>query len=140
MSEKPKESTNISGNIQGGMINIGGSQSFQGTINIRIDKMHQAIDKFTDSSDFEKQQIRSLIKQLHEALSAVPPEHGRNVEKIAKRAEELVDEASDEELDRDAIEAKANLLKKAAENVKEIMPIVASIATNLVVHILNLGS
>ena len=55
---------------------------------------------------------------------------------LLQRAKEVVEEAAAETVDTDAVEVKAGLLKKAAENIAGVMPIVATITLNLVTQLL----
>jgi hypothetical protein len=50
-----------------------------------------------------------------------------------------VTEVSEAEIEPEAADAKANLLKTAAENIKEAMLIVLTIATQIIVHVLRMG-
>ncbi len=52
---------------------------------------------------------------------------------MAKHVEEAVEEVAAGKPDKEAVEAKTNLLKRAAENRRKAMPIVTTIALNLVI-------
>jgi hypothetical protein len=121
----------IGGSVQGGNVNIGGDQTVHGNVTITMRDMTQTIQKGT-ASPSDKEQLQQLLDQLKAALAAVPAEHQESAGKIAKRTEELVAEVSETKPDKDGVEGKANLLLKAAQNIKEALPEVFAIAGAIV--------
>ena len=141
MSDNKDDKSSVSvGNVQGGNVNIGSNQMISGNLTITLQDMSRTVDSIPVASASEKKELVSLLDQLRKALNTVPDQNQKDAEKITKRVEELVDEVSAKDVDKDAVNAKANLLTKAAENVKEVIPIVAKIATNIVLHILKMGT
>jgi hypothetical protein len=124
----------IGGSVQGGNVNIDGTQTFHGNVTIT----QGDIQRMSGSSD-EKSELQSLLDQLQKQLEAAPAEHKADADKIAKRSNELVEEAKAENPDKEAVEAKANLLKSAAENVKAVMPAVTMTALGVVTTILKMA-
>jgi hypothetical protein len=122
---------NIGGNVQGGNVNIGGTQTFQGNVTITVGDMTQTIQKGS-AAPSDKEQLQTLVNDLRAALASVPAEHKANVEKVVKRTDELVSEVSEATLDKEGVESKAELLQKAADNIRAVLPSVFAIAASIV--------
>jgi ElaB/YqjD/DUF883 family membrane-anchored ribosome-binding protein len=133
-NDNKNSNIHIGGSVQGGNVNIGGTQTFHGSVTITQGDIQQ----MSGSSD-EKAELQRLLDQLQKQLEAAPAEQKAEADKIAKRSNELVEEAKAENPDKEAIEAKANLLKKAAENVRDVMPAVTMTALGVVTTILKLA-
>jgi hypothetical protein len=121
----------VGGNITAGKLNMGGNQTFHGPVNIAMRDMTQTIQKGSGTPS-DKEQLQRFLNQLKVALAAVPEYHQESAAKVAKRTEELVNEVREAKVDKDGVEGKANLLKKAAENIKEVLPDVFAIAGSIV--------
>jgi ElaB/YqjD/DUF883 family membrane-anchored ribosome-binding protein len=135
--ENPK--INITGsNIQSGVTNIGGTQTFHGNVTVTMSGLTSTIGGMNAAED-QKVVLQKLIADLESALKQAPTDQQANAEKVAKRAKEAVEEAAAAQPDKEAVEAKANLLKKAAENVAGAMPVVLTIAMSIIAHLLKLG-
>ncbi|HEX2993565.1 MAG TPA: hypothetical protein VHP14_02005 [Anaerolineales bacterium] len=134
------QTINISGSIQGGNVTIGGSQIFHGNANITTNDLKQTIRGNPNISPEDKEKLAKLVTQLDKLLENVPSELKAAAQKVADRTEELVSEVNEPEIEPEAVEMKANLLKKAAENIKEAMPAVLEITTQIVMHVLRIGS
>lgn len=133
---KDRQNINISGStIQGVISNIGGSQTFQQSMTITMGNISSTVGSM-NTPENEKEALRELIAKLEAAFEQVPTAQQADAEKIAKRVKDAVEEVSAEKPDHEVVEAKVNLLKKAAENVREVMPIVAEIAINIATHLL----
>jgi ElaB/YqjD/DUF883 family membrane-anchored ribosome-binding protein len=136
--EKPNIS--ISGStIQGGIANIGGTQTFQQSVTLTMGNLSATVGGMNAAPD-DKAALQKLIAELEAALKQAPAARQADAEKIAKRTKEVVEEASAAQPDQDAVAAKANLLKKAAENVASVLPVVTGIAVNIVAHLLKFGA
>jgi len=126
--------------MQGGMVNIGGNQTVHGRVTITIGDMTQTIQQGPTALG-DKEALQALVDQLRAAIAAAPilAEHKASVERVDKRTEELVSEVSSGEIDKEAIESKANLLKEAAENIKDVLPTVVLIGASIVAQVLKMG-
>lgn len=116
-----------------------GTQTFYEAVTMTFGNLTATVGGMSAPPD-DKVQLQALLNQLAEALKQAPADKQEDAEKVVKRAKEAVEEAVAPKLDKEAVEAKANLLKRAAENVKEAMPVVLTIATNLIAHLLRLGA
>src|SRR5437016_5981251 len=111
-----KPNISISGsNIQSGITNIGGTQTFQQSVTVTMRDLATTVGGMNATQE-DKVALQKLITELEAALKNAPIAQQADAEKIARRAKEAVQEAAAEEPEKDAVEAKANLLKKAAEN------------------------
>lgn len=116
---------NMSGNFQGAIVNIKST----------LTNTTQTVGAIPNAQPADKDELKALIEQLSTALQQVPAEKATEAEKVAKRADELVKEAADKDTDQEAVEAKGNLLLKAAQNVAGAMPAIMPIATQIVTHL-----
>jgi hypothetical protein len=128
----------IGGNVQGANVNIGGTQTFHGNVSITMGDLTQTIQKGSAAPN-DKEALQKLMDDLKVALVSVPAEQKSNADKVAKRTEELVSEVSTPDVDTEAVESKANLLKKAADNLKEVLPTVALIGAGIVTQVLKMA-
>ena len=124
-------------NIVGGNINMGGTQDFHGSVTIIMNGVSNAINASSAPPD-EKAALQKLATDMENALKQEGSKDLDGAEEVAKRTKEAVEEAVSKKPNRGAIEAKANLLKEAAQNVAGAMPIVVGIATNIVTAVLKL--
>ena len=115
----------MSGNFQGSMINI----------KSRLTNVTQSIGTLPDATQEAKQEFTQLLSQLRAALETVPAECVDDATKVAKRVEALVDEVKENKPDEEEIKTRGESLKKAAENLAGIVPIVLNIVTQIVSYI-----
>lgn len=94
------------------------------------------IGNLPNKTQEEKQEINNLVEKLKGQLTSAKPENAKAAQKVADRTDEFLKEAAAEEPEAEAVEFKGNLLKKAAENIKDAMPTVLAIATQIVTHVL----
>ena len=132
MPDENKNNIHIGGSVQGGNVNIGGTQTFKGNVTVSMGDLSANIGAIPNADADQKAELAKLVTQLQEALKSVPAEKKEDAEKIAKRTQELVEEAGAAKPDGEAIEAKANLLKKAAENIQGALPVVFGIAGSII--------
>jgi len=138
MSNDKKTSISVNAPVQGANVIIGSEQNIAGSVTISIGDMTQTIQKGTGAVS-DKEALQKLVDELKASLTSVPAEQAKDAQKIATRVEELVTEVSAEDVDKEGVEVKVNLLKKAAENVKDALPVVLGITTNIVAHVLKMA-
>lgn len=141
----PNNKIHISGSVQGKTVNIGGVQNnsgiqinASGNASVKTGDIRQTINNIP--SNTQDQQLNLMLLQLKEALAQVPEEKKTDIEKVSKRTEQLLEQAKSDEQDPEALESKGELLKKAAENIKDVMPSVLAIATQIIGHVIRLGA
>lgn len=124
----------------GDEINISGGDFRGANVNIKskLENVTQTITTMPHGSDQERDELKELVGQLQEALAQAPPETTDEVEKVTKRVETLVEEAGDDNPDEEMMEITGASLKRAAENVREALPTVLPIATQIVAHVLSM--
>ena len=111
-----KPNISISGsNIQSGITNIGGTQTFQQSVTVTMRDLATTVGGMNATQE-DKVALQKLITELEAALKNAPIAQQADAEKIARRAKEAVQEAAAEEPEKDAVEAKANLLKESDAN------------------------
>lgn len=129
---------NISGNVQGGMVQIGGTSTHHGNVTITMGDMTQTIQNGS-AAPSEKEQLQKLMDDLKAALQSVPAEHKANAELVSARTTALVQESSGSDVDPDSVKSKANRLQLAANNIKEVLPTVALIGASIVTQVLKMA-
>ncbi len=118
----------MSGDFRGAIVNI----------KSQLDNVTQTVNTMPHGNDEEKEELKQMVAQLQEALAEVPPEQAGDAEKVAKRVEALVEEADDDNPDTEMMEITGESLKRAAENVRDALPTVLPIATQIVGHVLSM--
>jgi hypothetical protein len=113
---------NMSGNFSGAILNIKST----------LDNVTQTINNMPHADSAERQELQALIEQLQVELTKAPPNIEKEAEAVAQTAKALVDTASAEQPNPTMIEITGEGLKKAAENIANVMPAVLTIATQIV--------
>ncbi|GAB5492512.1 MAG: hypothetical protein Phog2KO_27270 [Phototrophicaceae bacterium] len=139
MSDNNSISFGDNANLTGTNLNTSGSQTNNGNVTINMAGIENSLQRVLDGNAKEKQQLQDLIGQLSQALQDIPAEQEKGAQKVAKRVEELVSELEEEEIDSEAVVSKGNLLKKAAADIQDVLPVVVSIATQIISHVITLA-
>lgn len=84
--------------------------------------------------------LTALIDELRQALEKVPAAQAAEAKVVAALAKEAVDKALEAKPDRRLLEIKAENLKKAAEGIAQVAPLVVSIAAKIVAQVLQMGA
>jgi hypothetical protein len=114
----------IGGNIKGGNVNIGGSQTFHGNLTITMGSMPAASE---DVRETLKQQIEELLAEL----AKQPEDQTRGVKEVKMAAEDAVSEADKPEPDKERLQIRGDKLVEAAKNLATVAPIAVKIAKTL---------
>lgn len=112
---------NMSGNFSGAILNIKST----------LTNVSQSIGAAPMGDAATKAQLQQLIEQLSAELQKAPAEQVGEAEQAAKRAESAVAEATKPNPDKDDVAYSLSRLKKAAENIAQVLPIVLPIATQI---------
>jgi hypothetical protein len=126
-NQSDKASVVFSGNFQGAIIN------FQ----TELDHVSQIINSAPNFDDNFKSQFQDLIQQLFNELKEAPKDKEDDIEAVLVTAKTLVETMSKEKINKPLVTINADSLKKAAENIAQIMPTVLSVATQIVLMIKN---
>ena len=110
----------IGGNVKGGNVNIGGSQTFHGNVVIDTGQW--------DAEEEDREKLAKLVEQLNDALKTIPQDDAEIIESLAQDA---INEATKDAPNKRLLEIKGENLKKAAENLLTVSPIVAKIVQKL---------
>jgi len=142
MPGKQKPTFSISGHIEGGIVNIGGEQNISGTIILnaksRLEGVTQSIGVMPNAEQSAKDEIVNLVNELKAQLEKSPPNKAEDTEQVARQVETLIKEASAEKPNKETIKIAGENLKKAAQNLADVMPIVLSIATQILTRLLSM--
>jgi hypothetical protein len=134
----------------GGHVHVGGQQSygdvysgdFRGAIlNVRstLANVTQSIGRITGADQSAKEDLKELVDQLTAALEKVPPGRAEDAEAVATLTESVVEQASAEKPNKALMQITGDGLKKAAENIADVLPTVLGIATKIVAVVAGLG-
>lgn len=123
--DNSRQTFNIKGGVSGGNVNIGGTQTFHGDVNIR----YGALVSAQPASPLDE--LKTLLQELETALRQQPADKAEDVELAQEYANEIVEEASKESPRKKKLEITGENLKKAAENLLGVAPIVSKIVQKL---------
>ena len=113
----------LSGDFSGAIVNV---KSI-------LENSHQTIRNLQTGSAEDKADFAMLVTQLVQVLQDKKlAQHEETLTEIAQQTKELVAEVGNVEATTESVQEKGNMLKKAAENVKEALPIVVEIAGGIV--------
>jgi hypothetical protein len=137
----PSSGQNITtGNVNGGNVNIGGTQNIHGNVTITYNYGHMIQTLQQGSGEpSDKAKLEALMTELKTALEQIPTDQKSAAERVVKRTEELITEVSAPEVEKEAVESKASLLKRAAENISEALPVVLGISTRIIAYALQMA-
>ena len=119
---------NMSGDFRGAIINIKST----------LTNVQQSVGEIHSSDETARKELERLIGQLSEALQKVPAENDEQAQAVAETAKVLVDTAKAEKPNKTMLQISGEGLKQAAQNLAGVMPIVASIAGQIVVAVAKL--
>jgi hypothetical protein len=108
------------------------------TVKSHLDQARQTIQAVPYGDKSQKQVLLQQIAELQAQLAQAPPAHAEAAAKVARSVEHLAYELQAEPMDKEMARITGEGLKKAAENLKEVMPTVLTIATQIVNYILHL--
>lgn len=110
----------ISAPITGANVVIGSTQTVYGNLTINMGDLAAPSD--------DRQELAALVEALNAALKQIPEDDAVVIEDLAQQA---LDEAAKQTPNRRLLEIKGENLKKAAENILTVAPIVAKIVRKL---------
>jgi len=119
----------MSGDFRGAFINIKST----------LTNVQQSIgDIATDDLD-SRMELEKLIEQLNDALQKIPVEKQEHAEAVAETAKALIDVAKSEKPNKTMLQITGDGLKKAAQNLADAMPVVLTLATQIVMTVTKLS-
>lgn len=117
---------NLSGDFRGSIINIEST----------LENVQQTVGQMSAGDENTRKELQELIGQLSKELKKkVPPEKKEQAEAVAITAKALVDQAKEEKPNKTMVQITGEGLKKAAQNVADVMPTVLTIATQIVMAV-----
>lgn len=116
----------IEGNVTGGILNIGGRNTFHGNIDIRYDKIDE-----THKNSINTEELKSHLEQLQEVLETIKNESPEDVELVQEYTNDIINEITKDNPRKKKLEITGENLKKAAENLLLVSPIVVKISNIL---------
>ena len=119
---KMGDTFNMSGDFRGAILNIKSN----------LDGVSQSIGASSTLSPLTKNELKSLIAQLNDALQQTPPDKVEEAQAVADTAKSLVETATKESPNKTTLRINAEGLKLAAQNIAEVMPTVLTIATQII--------
>ena len=116
---------NMSGDFRGAIINIKST----------LTNVQQSIGDIHSNDEVARKELETLIGQLSEALQKIPVENQEQAQAVAETAKVLVDTAKAEKPNKTMLQISGEGLKQAAQNLAEVMPVVATIAGQVVMTV-----
>jgi methyl-accepting chemotaxis protein len=120
----------MSGDFRGAIINIKST----------LTNVQQSVGEIHTDDENARQELEKLIGQLSEALEKTPEESQEHAQAVAETAKALVDTAKAEKPNKTMLQITGEGLKKAAQNLAEVMPTVVTIASQIVMTVAKLTS
>ena len=117
--------------------NVSGSNII---IKSKLEHVQQTIGAAPGVGDSAKEELTALVGQLSAALEAVPAEMAEVKEAVAEYAKQIVEAAAQPKPNKTIVQISGDNLKKAAENLKAVMPTILVIATQIVEAVKRLAS
>ena len=121
---------NMSGDFRGAIINIKST----------LTNVQQSVGEIRTDDQNARQELGKLIGQLSEALEKTPEESQEHAQAVAETAKALVDTAKAEKPNKTMLQITGEGLKQAAQNLAEVMPVVVTIASQIVMTVAKLTS
>jgi hypothetical protein len=146
MPNRPRRAAKNKNASSGESYNIGDfSGDFRGanvnfSIKSTLTNVQQSVGAIqTDDPDARKE-LEKLIGQLNDALQKVPETSQEHAQAVAETAKALVDTAKAETPNKTMLQITGEGLKQAAQNLAGVMPVVATIASQIVMTVARLTS
>lgn len=115
----------LSGDFSGAIVNVDSV----------LTNLRQSVGAASAMDAAIREELSGLIDQLNQALEEISPDNAQEAEAVAWAAEQLVEAAIKDNPNRFKIEITREGLMKAAKNIAAVMPIVLSIAEEIVATI-----
>lgn len=131
----------LSGNVAGDDILIEGQQVTGKNVDISstLSNVTQQVRAWTQSSSDDKAELEGLIKRLETELQKLSVEHQEEAETLAEFTQDLVEEAGKEKPKKAKLEITGEGLKKAAQNLAAVAPLIGEIAGKILLKIMTAG-
>jgi len=120
----------MSGDFRGAIINIKST----------LTNVQQSVGEIRTDDQNARQELEKLIGQLSEALEKTPEKSQEHAQAVAETAKALVDTAKAEKPNKTMLQITGEGLKQAAQNLAEVMPVVVTIASQIVMTVAKLTS
>lgn len=127
-----KPSIHIGGSVKGQNVVVGSTQTVQGNLTITVGSIPAA-------SQDVREVLQKQIEQLVEVLKTVPADQTNKAQEVKMAAEDAVSEASKEQPDKKRLEVRGENLKKAAESLNSVTPVVFKIASQVAATLMMIG-
>lgn len=118
-----KAKYDMSGNFQGATLNIESK--------INSQEIRTMIGEISPN-EISRKELQGLFNQLVEALKQVPPANAQEAEAVAESAKRLIDDAGQDPPNRPMVQVTAEGLKKAAENIANVVPSVLPVVEQII--------
>ena len=120
---------NMSGDFRGAIVNIKST----------LTNVQQSVGDIRTDDENARKELEKLIKQLSKALQKVPEKSQEHAQAVAETARALVDTAKAEKPNKTMLQITGEGLKQAAQNLAEVMPVVVTIASQIVMMVAKLA-
>lgn len=125
--------------VQGDQISVSGVSGGVVAIKSTMGDVIQNVGNIPGADQATKDELKKLIEQLTDLLQKAPAASASDAEAVAETARQLVDSVAKEKPNKTIVQITAEGLKKAAENIKAVLPDVIPIATQIVFSVLKLA-
>jgi methyl-accepting chemotaxis protein len=119
---------NLSGDFRGAIVNIKST----------LTNVQQSVGEIRTDDQNARKELEKLIGQLSDALQKVPEKSQEHAEAVAETAKMLVETAKAEKPNKAMVQITGEGLKRAAQNLADVLPTVVTIAGQIVMAVTKL--
>ena len=122
----------------GDKITISDVQNSILNIKSTLTNVQQSVGSIPTGDEAARQELQGLIEQLNQALQNVPDNQKEQAEAVAVSAQAFVETAKTEKPNKTLLQISGEGLKKAAETLAEVAPVVVGIAGQVIALIMRM--
>ena len=122
----------------GDKISISNIQNSLISVKSTMTNVQHSVGSIPTEDEAARQRLQGLIEELSQALQNIPESKKEQAEAVAASAQAFVETAKADKPNKTLLEISSEGLKKAAENLAEVAPTVLSIATQVIMTVMQM--
>ena len=122
----------------GDKISISNIQNSLVTVKSTLTNVQHSVGRISTEDEAARQRLQELIEELSQALQKIPESKKEQAEAVAASAEDFVEKAKTDKPNKTLLEISGEGLKKAAENLADFAPTVLSIASQVIMTVMQM--
>lgn len=122
----------------GDKISISNIQNSLISVKSTLTNVQHSVGSIPTEDEAARQRLQGLIEELSQALQNIPESKQEQAEAVAASAQELVEKAKADKPNKTLLQISGEGLKKAAENLADVAPTVLSIASQVIMTVMQM--